>query len=71
MYYVANSSKSREAYSSEVCSEEALLDTRPECERNDEDLVWLLHVLEGGYQELDTSQLFPTIFSVVFAESTI
>ena len=45
------------SHSGEVRSEESLLDSGPERERDDEQLVGLLQVLEGGHQQLHPGHL--------------
>ena len=51
-----------------VAAEEALLDPRPEGEGDDEDLVGLLHVLEGGDQQLAAAQLLLALGPLVLSE---
>ena len=53
-------------YSSEISSKESLLHSWPEGERNEQNLFLLLHVSEGGHQQLLAAQLFFSFFPLIF-----
>ncbi len=42
-------------YCREVCAKKGLFETRPHCQGNDEQLQWVQHVLERGYEEADAA----------------
>ena len=55
------------SYGGKVSSEEALLDAGPEGEGDDQDLVELGAVLEGGHEQLESGQLFLAFIPFVLA----
>lgn len=61
------SSNDRLAYRCVIGAEEALLDARPEGERDEQHLVGLAHVPEGRHQQLQSAQLLAPVVTFLLA----